>query len=85
MSLATGASAAYRGVRYREVRYRRVWLPRGLITGGPLPVVPAGAEYSEDDGSELVKEDEEQRDRDRARAGPRAARGRSSPRRPAGR
>ncbi|XP_040426873.1 craniofacial development protein 1 [Cygnus olor] len=45
--------------------------------------VPSGAEYSEDDGSELVKEDEEQRDRDRA--GPRAARGRSSPRRPAGR
>lgn len=42
-----------------------------------MPVVPAGAEYSEDEGGELLEEEEEAR--------PRAARGRSSPRRPAAR
>lgn len=40
--------------------------------------MPAGAEYSEDEGGELLEEEEEE-------ARPRAARGRSSPRRPAAR
>ncbi|XP_067158781.1 craniofacial development protein 1 [Apteryx mantelli] len=43
--------------------------------------VPSGAEYSEDDASELVAEEEEEA----AAASPRPARGRRSPRRAAGR
>ncbi|XP_025947297.1 craniofacial development protein 1 isoform X5 [Apteryx rowi] len=44
--------------------------------------VPSGAEYSEDDASELVAEEEEE---EAAAASPRPARGRRSPRRAAGR